>query len=39
MMLAAGPGTTVTIRATGNAAAAAVAALSSLVASRFGEED
>ncbi len=39
MMLAAGPGTTVTIKATGKDAAAAVDALCALVASRFGEED
>jgi len=39
MMLAAGPGITITISATGNEAAAAAAALAALVASRFGEED
>ena len=39
MMLAAGPGITITIQATGNEAAAAVDALCALVASRFGEED
>jgi phosphocarrier protein HPr len=39
MMLAAGPGITITIKATGKDAAAAVEALSVLVASRFGEED
>jgi len=39
MMLAAGPGITITIKATGKDAAAAVEALCHLVASRFGEED
>ncbi len=39
MMLAAGPGTTITIEATGKAAQAAVDALSALVADRFGEEE
>ena len=39
MMLAAGPGISITISATGNEAAAAVDALCALVASRFGEED
>jgi phosphocarrier protein len=39
MMLAAGPGITLTIQATGREAAAAVDALCKLVASRFGEED
>ena len=39
MMLAAGPGITITIQATGREAAAAVDALCKLVASRFGEED
>ncbi len=39
MMLAAGPGITITIQATGNEAAAAVDALCKLIASRFGEED
>ena len=39
MMLAAGPGVSITITATGNDAAAAVDALCALVASRFGEED
>jgi len=39
MMLAAGPGVTITIQATGKQAAAAVDALCALVASRFGEED
>lgn len=39
MMLAAGPGSRITIRATGDDAAAAVDALCALVANRFGEED
>jgi phosphocarrier protein HPr len=39
MMLAAGPGVTITIAATGNDAAAAVDALCALVSSRFGEDD
>ena len=39
MMLAAGPGITITIQATGKEAAAAVDALCALVAARFGEED
>jgi phosphocarrier protein len=39
MMLAAGPGITITISATGKEAAAAVDALCALIASRFGEED
>jgi len=39
MMLAAGPGITITIQATGNDAQAAVDALCSLVGSRFGEEE
>jgi phosphocarrier protein HPr len=39
MMLAAGPGITITIQATGNDAQAAVDALCALVSSRFGEED
>jgi phosphocarrier protein len=39
MMLAAGPGVSITIEATGNDAAAAVEALSALVADRFGEEE
>ena len=39
MMLAAGPGVTISIAATGADAAAAVDALSALVASRFGEDD
>jgi phosphocarrier protein HPr len=39
MMLAAGPGVTITIQATGREAAAAVDALCNLIATRFGEED
>ena len=39
MMLAAGPGVTITIQATGPDAAAAVDALCAMVASRFGEEE
>jgi phosphocarrier protein HPr len=39
MMLTAGPGVTITIRATGNQAAEAMDALCELIASRFGEED
>jgi phosphocarrier protein HPr len=39
MMLAAGPGVTITISATGKEAASAVDALCALIASRFGEED
>jgi phosphocarrier protein len=39
MMLAAAPGTTITICATGAQAAEAVEALCELIASRFGEED
>jgi phosphocarrier protein len=39
MMLAAGPGTTVTIQATGNDAQAAMDALCALISSRFGEEE
>jgi phosphocarrier protein HPr len=39
MMLAAAPGVSITIQATGKQAAAAVDALCALVASRFGEED
>jgi phosphocarrier protein len=39
MMLAAGPGITITIAATGNQAQSAVDALCALVSSRFGEED
>ena len=39
MMLAAGPGITITIKATGKDAAVAVETLCKLVASGFGEED
>ena len=39
MMLAAGPGTTITVEATGNEASAVVEALAALVGSGFGEED
>lgn len=39
MMLAAGPGTTITIAITGNQAEAAMDALCALVANRFGEEE
>jgi phosphocarrier protein len=39
MMLAAGPGTTITVEATGKDAAAVVDALAALVASRFAEDD
>ena len=39
MMLAAAPGTKITIAATGNDAEAALNALCGLVAGRFGEED
>jgi phosphocarrier protein len=39
MMLAAGPGISITISATGQDAAVAVDALCKLVAARFGEED
>jgi len=39
MMLAAAPGTSITITATGSQAAAAVDALEALIASRFGEAD
>ena len=38
MMLAAGPGTTIEVRATGREAAAALAALAALVDGKFGEE-
>jgi phosphocarrier protein len=38
MMLAAGPGTSIEVSATGRDAAAAVAAISELVADKFGEE-
>ncbi|MFS8041331.1 HPr family phosphocarrier protein [Xanthobacter sp. AM33] len=39
MMLAAGPGTSVIVTATGNEAAAVIDALDTLVADRFGEEE
>ncbi|QRG09245.1 HPr family phosphocarrier protein [Xanthobacter dioxanivorans] len=39
MMLAAAPGTTVTVTATGAEAAAVMDALTTLVADRFGEEE
>ena len=39
MMLAAGPGTKITIKATGKQAATAVDALCALVADKFGEEE
>ena len=39
MMLAASPGTAITVEATGNEAAQAIEALAALIASRFGEED
>ena len=39
MMLAAGPGVTITIKASGPEAAAAVEALATLVANGFGEEE
>jgi len=39
MMLAAAPGTSITVTATGREAAAAVDALASLIESRFGEVD
>src|SRR6187551_940320 len=39
MMLAAGPGSRITVRAAGEDAAAAVEALCALVANRFGEEE
>jgi phosphocarrier protein HPr len=39
MMLAAAPGTSITVSATGPQAAAAVDALEALIASRFGEAD
>ncbi len=38
MMLAAGPGTTISVEATGHDAAEAIEALAQLVASRFAEE-
>jgi len=39
MMLSAGPGTTITVAATGRDAEAAVAALAELVGSKFNEEE
>jgi phosphocarrier protein HPr len=39
MMLAAAPGTSITIEASGNEAAAVIDALDKLIASGFGEED
>jgi phosphocarrier protein HPr len=39
MMLAAGPGTSIMVAATGNQAVEVIAALESLLAGRFGEED
>jgi len=39
MMLAAGPGTAIDVRATGPEAAAALAALAALVESKFGEDE
>jgi phosphocarrier protein HPr len=39
MMLAASPGTTITVEATGKEAADVVAALAALIESRFGEQD
>ena len=39
MMLSAGPGTTITVSATGAQAEAAVAALAQLVGSKFNEEE
>ena len=39
MMLAAGPGTSITVTATGNESAEVMAALETLVGERFGEED
>jgi phosphocarrier protein HPr len=39
MMLAAGPGTDITVVASGKEAAAVVAALEVLISSRFGEDD
>jgi phosphocarrier protein len=39
MMLAAAPGTSITVEATGNQAAEVVDALATLVSTRFGEED
>jgi phosphocarrier protein len=39
MMLAASPGTSITVEATGNDAAAVIDALTALINSRFGEDD
>jgi phosphocarrier protein HPr len=39
MMLAAGPGTSITVEASGNDAAAVMDALAALVTGRFGEDD
>ena len=39
MMLSAGPGTTITVAATGRDAEAAVAALAELIGSKFNEEE
>jgi phosphocarrier protein len=39
MMLSAGPGTTITVSATGRDAEAAVAALTELIGSKFNEEE
>jgi phosphocarrier protein len=39
MMLAAGPGTTITVQATGAQAAEVIEALSALVCGRFTEEE
>jgi phosphocarrier protein HPr len=39
MMLAASPGTTITVEATGKEAAGVIAALAALIESRFGEQD
>jgi phosphocarrier protein len=39
MMLAAAPGTSITVEATGNEAAQVIEALTALIDSRFGEED
>ena len=39
LMLAASPGTSITVAATGNEAAEVIDALSTLIAGRFGEDD
>jgi phosphocarrier protein len=39
MMLAASPGTTISVEATGKEAAEVIAALAALIESRFGEQD